>query len=70
MLEPTAGRDNVRATVTVSYDETSMEKTDEVYDPAQTATLTMQRSEQTSTPAVKAGGFGDGEQYARGCGSG
>jgi flagellar M-ring protein FliF len=49
MLEPLAGRDNVRATVNVSYDEGSEERTDEVYDPNQVATLTMQKSEQVST---------------------
>jgi flagellar M-ring protein FliF len=48
MLEPLAGRDNVRATVNVSYDEGSEERTDEVYDPNQTATLTLQKSEQTA----------------------
>ena len=48
MLEPLAGRDNVRATVNVSYDEGREERTDEVYDPNQVATLTMQKSEQTS----------------------
>jgi flagellar M-ring protein FliF len=49
MLEPLAGRDNVRATVNVSYDEGSEERTDEVYDPTEVATLTMQKSEQVST---------------------
>jgi flagellar M-ring protein FliF len=48
MLEPLAGRDNVRATVNVTYDEGSEQRTDEVYDPDQVATLTMQKSEQTS----------------------
>lgn len=48
MLEPLAGRDNVRATVNVSYDQGSEERTDEVYDPTQTAPLSMQRSEQSS----------------------
>jgi flagellar M-ring protein FliF len=48
MLEPLAGRDNVRAIVNVSYDEGSEERTDEIYDPSQVATLTMQKSEQTS----------------------
>ncbi len=56
MLEPLAGRDNVRATVNVSYDEGSEERTDEVYDPSQVATLTMQKSEQTSTPRGMASG--------------
>jgi flagellar M-ring protein FliF len=49
MLEPLAGRDNVRATVNVSYDEGSEERTDEVYDPNEVATLTMQKSDQIST---------------------
>jgi flagellar M-ring protein FliF len=46
MLEPLAGHDNVRATVNISYDEGSEERTDEVYDPNQVATLSMQKSEQ------------------------
>jgi flagellar M-ring protein FliF len=48
MLEPLAGRDNVRATVNISYDEGSEERTDEVYDPSEVATLSMQKSEQIS----------------------
>ncbi|WP_263365569.1 flagellar basal-body MS-ring/collar protein FliF [Edaphobacter bradus] len=56
MLEPLAGRDNVRATVNVSYDEGNEERTDEVYDPNQTATLTMQKSEQTSVQPGRASG--------------
>jgi flagellar M-ring protein FliF len=48
MLEPLAGRDNVRATVNVSYDEGSEQRTDEVYDPSEVATLSMQKSEQVS----------------------
>jgi flagellar M-ring protein FliF len=48
MLEPLAGAGNVRATVNVSYDEGSEERTDEVYDPAQSAAPTTQTSEQTS----------------------
>ena len=62
MLEPLAGRDNVRATVNVSYDEGSEERTDEVYDPTQAATLTMQKSEQVIRVARRAvGGAGNGE---------
>jgi flagellar M-ring protein FliF len=49
MLEPLAGRDNVRATVNVSYDEGSEVRTDEIYDPNEVATLSMQKSEQVST---------------------
>jgi flagellar M-ring protein FliF len=56
MLEPLAGRDNVRATVSVSYDEGSEERTDEVYDPTEVATLSMQKSEQLSTPRLPASG--------------
>lgn len=52
VLEPVAGRDNVRATVTVSYDQGSEEQTDEVYDPANTATVSMERSEQTMSPGA------------------
>jgi flagellar M-ring protein FliF len=56
MLEPLAGHDNVRATVNVSYDEGSEERTDEVYDPTQTATLSMQKKEQVSAlPATASG---------------
>ena len=56
MLEPLAGRDNVRATVNVSYDEGSEERTDEVYDPTQTATLSMQKKEEVSALPEKASG--------------
>jgi flagellar M-ring protein FliF len=49
MLEPLAGRDNVRATVNLTYDEGSEERTDEVYDPNQVAALSTQKSEQIST---------------------
>lgn len=56
MLEPLAGRDNVRATVNVSYEQGSEERTDEIYDPSQTVTLSMQKSEQVSTPPGRASG--------------
>jgi flagellar M-ring protein FliF len=57
MLEPLAGRDNVRATVSLNYDEGSEDRTDEVYDPSQVATLSMQKSEQVSTPAARPEGI-------------
>lgn len=57
MLEPLAGRDNVRATVNVSYDEDTEEHTDEIYDPSQAATLSMQKSEQTSIAPVRPEGI-------------
>jgi flagellar M-ring protein FliF len=56
LLEPLAGRDNVRATVNLSYDQGSEERTDEIFDPTQVATVNMQRSEQSSAPAAKASG--------------
>lgn len=56
MLEPLAGRDNVRATVNVSYEQGSEERTDEIYDPNQSAALSLQKSEQVSQPIVKAMG--------------
>jgi flagellar M-ring protein FliF len=48
MLEPLAGPGNIRSTVNISYDDGSEEHTDEVYDPTQTATLSSQKSEQTT----------------------
>jgi flagellar M-ring protein FliF len=54
-LEPVAGAGDVRASVNVDYDPNSAEETDESYDPAQSATLAMQRSEQTSGQAPASG---------------
>ena len=54
-LEPAAGPGNVRASVNVDYDPTSADETDESYDPAQTVTLSMQRSEQTSGQPIASG---------------
>jgi flagellar M-ring protein FliF len=56
MLEPLAGRDNVRATVNVSYEQGSEERTDEVYDPTQSAPVSMQKSEQTAAGQMRPGG--------------
>jgi flagellar M-ring protein FliF len=56
MLEPLAGRDNVRATVNVSYEEGTEERTDEIYDPNQSAALSLQKSEQTQTQPMRATG--------------
>ena len=47
-LEPVTGAGNVRASVTLDYDEAATEETAETYDPDQTVTLSMQRSEQTT----------------------
>lgn len=55
-LEPVAGAGNVRASVSIDYDPTSADEVDETYDPAQSATLSMERNEQTSgQPAVASG---------------
>jgi len=50
-LEPVAGAGNVRASVNVDYDTATTDETDETYDPASVITLSMQKSQQTSTPA-------------------
>jgi flagellar M-ring protein FliF len=47
-LEPVTGTGNVRASVTLEYDPNATEETDENYNPDQTVTLSMQRSEQSS----------------------
>jgi flagellar M-ring protein FliF len=55
-LEPVTGPGNVRASVTLDYDTDAVEETKESYDPTQSATLSMQRSEQsTGAQAVAAG---------------
>ena len=56
ILEPLAGRDNVRATVTVSDDQGSEQRTDEIYDPTQAAPVSMQKSEQTASGAGRPSG--------------
>ena len=56
MLEPLAGVGNIRAMVNVNYDEGSEERTDEVYDPALTGTISTEKTQQTSGNAVKAEG--------------
>ena len=55
-LEPVTGPGNVRASVTVDYDPTSTDVTEEIYDPGKVVTLSMQRTEQTtSAQTVPAG---------------
>ena len=51
-LEPVTGAGNVRASVTLDYDETATDETAEVYDPDKTATLAMQRTDQTTGGAA------------------
>jgi flagellar M-ring protein FliF len=55
-LEPVTGAGNVRASVTLNYGSAASEETKESYDPAQTVTLSMQRTEQTSGPQPLAAG--------------
>jgi len=47
-LEPVTGVGNVRASVTLDYDATATDLTQETYDPNQTATLSMQRTEENA----------------------
>ena len=47
-LEPVTGAGNVRVSVTLDYDPTATEETKESYDPDQTVTLSMQRTEQSA----------------------
>jgi flagellar M-ring protein FliF len=47
-LAPVVGADHVRATVNVEYETGSSEESQEKYDPAVSATLTMQHSEENS----------------------
>jgi len=55
-LEPVTGVGNVRASVTLDYAQAATEETEESYDPDQTVTLSMQRTEQTSGPQPVAAG--------------
>lgn len=47
-LAPVAGEDNVRASVTAEFDSGSEDDVDEVYDPNNVATLSVQRTEASS----------------------
>jgi flagellar M-ring protein FliF len=55
-LEPVTGAGNVRASVTLDYDSAATEQTQESYDPNQTVTLSMQRTEQSTGPQAIAAG--------------
>jgi len=47
-LEAVTGSGNVRASVTIDYGADTLEETSESYDPSQSATLSMERTEQIS----------------------
>ena len=55
-LSPIVGADHIRATVNVEYETGSSEESQEKYDPAVSATLTMQHTEQTTGPGTANGG--------------
>jgi flagellar M-ring protein FliF len=55
-LEPVTGAGNVRASVTLDYDETATDETEESYDPTKTVTLQMQRTQQSTGPQPVAAG--------------
>ncbi len=55
-LEPVTGVGNVRASVTLDYDATATDETEESYDPAKTVTLEMQRTQQSTGPQPVAAG--------------
>ncbi len=56
-LEPVTGAGNVRASVSLDYSTDTNEETKESYDPAQSATLSMQRTEQSSGAQPVAAGI-------------
>lgn len=56
-LEPVTGAGNVRASVNLDYDPSATEETKESYDPNQTVTLSMQRTEQSTGPQPLAAGI-------------
>ena len=47
-LEPVTGAGNVRASVTLEYDATATDETEESYDPNKTVTLSTERTEQST----------------------
>jgi flagellar M-ring protein FliF len=55
-LSPVVGADHIHASVNVEYETSSSEESQEKYDPAVSATLTMQHSEETTGPGIGIGG--------------
>jgi len=49
-LEPITGAGNVRASVTIDYEQAATDTVQQSYDPDKTVTLSMQRSEQSTGP--------------------
>jgi len=55
-LSPVVGSDHIRATVNVEYETGSSEETQDKYDPAVSAVLSMQHSEEATGPGGANGG--------------
>jgi flagellar M-ring protein FliF len=55
-LEPVVGTNAIRASVNVDFDEASTDENDEKYDPASSALLSMQRTEDVAGGSPVAGG--------------
>src|SRR5579862_609062 len=55
-LGAVTGAENVRASVTLDYDDSASDQTQETYDPTQSAPLSMQRTETTSGGQLVASG--------------
>jgi flagellar M-ring protein FliF len=55
-LSPVVGADHIHASVNVEYENSSSEENQEKYDPAVSATLTMQHSEEVTGPGAGIGG--------------
>jgi flagellar M-ring protein FliF len=56
-LAPVVGADSIHASVNVEYETGSSEESQEKYDPAVAATLTMQHSEENTGPGAAIGGI-------------
>jgi flagellar M-ring protein FliF len=54
-LGPVVGTEHVKSSVTIDYDQTSGESTQELYDPANTAVLTSQTSQETVADLTPSG---------------
>jgi flagellar M-ring protein FliF len=65
-LEPIAGQDKIRASVNIDYDQGTIDETQEKYDPAVSAVLSEQKSEERSGGPAVAGGATAGAAGASG----
>ncbi len=58
VLEPLAGAGNVHATVNISYQQGTEERTDDVYDPSGAVPVSTQKTEQTAQTTKASGAAG------------